>query len=241
MNSRIALSFIALLAASSLHAQDSLPPFARPNGNLLRPATLTYSVELRRPDGQVTQLGTRSVVVSDFSMGGVPSWLIVEARNGTVVPTLDSVVVTRADMTPEHWASSIGTAQLAASFTRDSAFGVLQNYQGRSSFVVGVPGNVLLSASHGERVIEMLPLADGYRAAATMLVVGGAQPVLMPAELVVEREEDVLVGTQHVRAWRVALRSGAIEARYWVSRDTTRVVRTEQALGEGLMIGTLLP
>jgi hypothetical protein len=98
---------------------------------------------------------------------------------------------------------------------------------------------VLLSAGHGERLIEMLPLGEGYRVAATMLVVGGATPVLMPAEIVVEREEDADVNGHLVRAWRVALRSGAIEARYWVSRDGTRVVRTEQALPEGVMVGVL--
>jgi hypothetical protein len=120
-------------------------------------------------------------------------------------------------------------------------FGVVQNYQGRSSFVLGIPGNLLLSGSHAERLLEMLPLAEGYRVAAMMLVIGGAQPVLAPAELVVEREEDVDVNGRSVRAWRVALRSGAIEARYWVSRDSTRIVRTEQALPSGLMVGTLVP
>ena len=82
----------------------------------------------------------------------------------------------------------------------------------------------------------MLPLAEGYRAAATLLVVGGPTPTLMPAEIIVEREEDADVNGRHIRAWRVALRTGAIEARYWVSRDGTRVVRTEQALAEGVMI-----
>ena len=127
------------------------------------------------------------------------------------------------------------------SFTRDTAYGVLQNYQGRASFVVGVPANVLLSASYTERLLEMLPLKEGYRAAATLLVVGGATPTLMPAELAVEREEDVQVDTRRIRAWRVALRSGPIEARYWVSRDGTRVVRAEQGLSEGLMVSTLTP
>jgi hypothetical protein len=179
--------------------------------------------------------------VAELTLGGLPSWAIVEARTGTPVPMLDSVVVSRADMMPERWVSTIDKTQLAASFTRDSVFGVLQNYQGRSSFVLGVPGNLLLSASHVQRLIEMLPLQADYRAEGTMLVVGAAAPVLLLVEVAVEREEDVDVDGRRVRAWRVALRTGAIEVRYWVSRDSTRVVRTEQALPEGLLVGTLAP
>jgi hypothetical protein len=64
--------------------------------------------------------------------------------------------------------------------------------------------------------------------------------VLMPTELAVEGEEDVDVNGRRVRAWRVVLRTGVIEARYWVSRDGTRVVRTEQVLSDGVLTGTLL-
>ena len=220
---------------------DSIPPFARPNGTLLRQGTLTYRMQLIRSNGQATSLGMRTVVVSETSVAGVPSWLILETRSGTVVPTLDSVIVARADMSPERWAATIGSAQMAASFTADSVFGVLQTYQGRSSFVLGVPANVLLSAAHAERLLEMLPLREGYRANAAMLVVGGALPTILPAELRVERDEDVVVNGRRMPAWRVVLRSGAIEARYWVSRDGTRVVRTEQALPDGVMVGTLVP
>src|SRR4051794_6327353 len=89
------LLFPLAMSAAALHASgaqgtDSLPAFERPNGALLRPGTLTYQLTLQKPDGKVTPLGTRTVTVSEASPGGIPSWQIVEARVGTVVPTLDT-------------------------------------------------------------------------------------------------------------------------------------------------------
>ena len=42
--------------------------------------------------------------------------------------------LTRAELTPVRWVGTIDRTQLAASFSRDSVFGALQNYAGRSSF-----------------------------------------------------------------------------------------------------------
>lgn len=161
---------------------------------------------------------------------------MAESRIGTLVPTFDSVFVSRADLWPARWIAGIGTAQLAASFTRDSVFGVVQNYQGRANFVLGIPPNLLLSSGLTDRVIELLPLKEGFHASMTLLVVPGTVPTLVPAELTVEREEPAMVQGRAVQALRVALRAGAVEQRYWVSRDDGRVVRTEQALPEGVLV-----
>jgi hypothetical protein len=134
-----------------------------------------------------------------------------------------------------------GRAQLGVSFTRDSAFGALQNYQGRSSFALGVPANVLLSTGMVQRVLELLPLAEGYHAGASLFVVEGLIPKLVPAEIVVERSEGVPVGGRTEEAWRVVLRWGETERRLWIARNGARVVRTEQAVPEGILAGVLLP
>ena len=220
-------------------AIDSLPPFERPNGALLRPGSYTYALSLAKPNGETTSLGTRTVVVSDAQLGGNPGWLIAEERVGTVVPSSDSVYVARADLTAQRWSATIGHAQLGASFTRDSAFGAVQSYQGRASFSMAVPANVLLSAGMAERLLELLPLREGYHVAAALLLVDGLSPSLVPAEILVERSEQITIGNSSVDAWRIALRWGAMEERLWVARDGTRVVRTEQALPEGLFTATL--
>jgi len=207
----------------------------------MRPGTLTYALSLIKPSGETTALGIRTVTVSDATLGGNPGWLIADARTGTVVPTSDSVFVARADLMPERWIATIGRSQFGASFTRDSVFGAVQSYQGRASFSLPVPANVLLSAGMVERVIELLPLRDGYRAGVSLLLVDGLEPRVVPAEIIVERSEQVTAGNGAVDAWRVALRWGAMEQRLWIARDGTRVVRTEQALTDGVLISLLQP
>ena len=218
---------------------DSVASFEHPNGSLMRAASLTYDLSLLRQSGPPTSLGTRTVDISEAMLGGTPAWLIAEARRGTAVETTDSVYLVRADLTPERWASTIGRAQLGASFSRDSIFGAVDTYQGRASFALAFPPNALLSAGMVERVIELLPLRAGYRASATLVLIEGAQARLVPAELSVDREERIQLGDHAVECWLVALRAGALEERLWVTKEQSRVGRTEQALAGGVLAATM--
>jgi hypothetical protein len=216
---------------------DSIPVFERPNGSLVRSGSLTYLLSLSKPSGQIVPLGTRSVSVSETSIGGTQGWLVAEARTGTAVESTDSVYLARADLAPERWSATIGRAQLGASFSRDSVFGAIETYQGRSSFAMALPPGALLSAGMVERVIELLPLRVGYRASASLVVVDGATPRVIPAEIVVDREESA----NGIDSWVVAIRAGAIEQRLWVSRRDSRVVRVEQTLQDGVLSSILQP
>ena len=218
---------------------DSLLPFERPNGALMRAGALTYTLSLTRPDGQLVPLGTRTVSVSEAMLGGTPGWLIAEARLGTVVESTDSVYLTRADLTPERWSATIGKAQLGASFSRDSVFGATESYQGRSSFAMAVPPDALLSAGMLERVIELLPLGVGYRASASLLLIDGSTPRAAPVEIIVDREDRTQTAGHTTDCWVVAVRGGALEQRLWVSKDATRVVRVEQTLPAGILSAVL--
>ena len=226
-----------IVAAQS--SPDSLPPFERPNGSLLRTGTLTYTLALTKTGGVITPLGIRTVTVSEAQLGGTPGWLLAEARTGTVVPTSDSVYLARADLAPIRWSATNAQARLGASFSRDSAFGAVDGYQGRSSFSLAVPANALLSGGMLERVLELLPLRDGYHVGASLLLVEGATQQVVPAEIIVRPPEPVLSGDVMVDAWLVLLRWGANEERLWIARDSTRVVRTEQAVAEGVLTSVL--
>ena len=218
---------------------DSLASYERPNGALLRTGTFTYTLSLTKSGGATIALGTRTVTVSEALVGGTPAWLVADARTGSVVPTSDSVYMARADLAPLRWSATNAQARLGASFSRDSAFGAVDGYQGRSSFALAVPSNVLLSAGMLERVLELLPLRDGYHAGALLLLVEGASQHLVPAEIIVRPPEPVLSGGVMVDAWLVLLRWGATEERLWIARDATRVVRTEQAVAEGVLTSVL--
>jgi hypothetical protein len=217
-------------------AADSVGPFERPDGAMLRAGTSAFRLTLQR-DGASTPLGTRTVDVSESQLGGTTVWLIAERREGTVVPTSDSLWITRAELAPERWVASIDRTKMAASFSKDSMFGAIQSYQGRASFSSPVAPGALITPGMTERVIELLPLHVGYHALASLLLLDTGTPRTLPAELTVEREERVRIGARDVDAWVVLLRAGAIEERLWVSKSDRRVARTEQRSGAGMVVG----
>lgn len=219
---------------------ESLPPFARPNGLLLRPGRFVYQLSLRR-DTIVTPLGQRTVVVSEANFAGVPAWLIAESRTGTPVSTSDSLYLARPDLSPGRWIASSGNAQLASSFSRDSMFVAMQSYQGRASFVTPLPAGALLTPGMVERVVELLPLEVGFRTGATIVLFEMGTPRAIPAELRVDREERVELPDRAVDCWVVVLRAGLLEERLWVSRESPRVVKTEQVTGAGVLSAVLMP
>jgi hypothetical protein len=219
---------------------ESLPPFERPNGLLLRAGAFTYQLSSRR-DTLITSLGQRTVTVTETTFAGSPAWLIAESRTGTAVPTTDSIYLARADLSPERWLATNGPAQLASSFSHDSMFVAMQSYQGRASVVTALPPGALLTPGMVERIVELLPLAPGFRTGATVVLFEMGSPRANPAELRVEREEPLTLAAaaSPVDCWVVLLKAGALEERLWVSKDNPRVVKTEQATGAGLLTATL--
>jgi hypothetical protein len=219
---------------------ESLPPFERPNGMLLRPGTFVYQLSARR-DTVVTPLGQRTVDVSETSFAGAPSWLIAEGRSGTAVVTTDSLYLARADLSPARWLATNGKSLLASSFSRDSMFVAMQSYQGRASFVTPLPAGALLTPGMVDRVVEMLPLGLGFRTGATLVLFEMGTPRVIPAELRVDQEERLVLPGRAVDCWVVLLRAGALEERLWVSKDAPRVVKTEQTTGAGVLTAVLTP
>ena len=219
-------------------ATDSVYPFQPPVGAPMRTGATSYRLSLLRDTGP-SSLGTRTVEVTETQLGGIPTWLIAERRTGSSVPTTDSLWLTRGELTPVRWVGTIDRAQLAASFAHDSIFGALQNYAGRSSFAAPLLPGVLVTAGMTERVLEMLPLRSGYRAAASLLLVDMGTPRALPAELVVEREERIRTPAGDADCWVVVVRAGVLEERLWVDKARRIVVRTEQVTTMGRVVGEL--
>ena len=251
----VALAVVASIArTSSLAAQespstpagivapsaptDSVSTFQRIDGGALRPSATTYRLSLIRDAGP-TALGTRTVEVTESALGGAPVWLIAERRIGSAVPTTDSLWVARADLTPLRWVATVDRTQLAASFAHDSIFGALQSYAGRASFASPLLAGTLVTPGMAERVIELLPLAIGYRAGASLVLVDQGTPRALPAEIAVEREERTRTSLGDVDCWVVGLRAGTLEGRLWVDKARRAVVRTEQRTSAGTVVGEL--
>jgi hypothetical protein len=219
---------------------ESLPPFARPNGTLLRPGSFAYQLAARR-DTLVTPLGQRTVTVTETMFAGSPAWLIAEARTGTAVQTTDSLFLARADLTPNRWVATNGQTQLASSFGRDSMFVAMQTYQGRASFATPLPAGALLTPGMVERIVELMPLELGFRTGATLVLFELGSPRAIPAELRVDQDERLVLPDRTVDTWIVVLRAGALEERLWVTKEAPRVVKTEQPTGAGVLTGILQP
>lgn len=227
-------------APASGRTWDSTVVFERPNGSLLRPAALVYELSSRR-DTLRTALGTRSVVVQEATLAGVPTWLVTESRTGTAVETSDSLHLSRADLSPQRWTASIGSSQIAVSFARDSMYGAAQTYQGRSSFTAPMPRGALLTAGMVERIVELLPLGPGYRSAASLVLLEMGTPRAIPGQLSVDREERVTLPDREADCWVVTLAAGTLSQRLWVTKDAPRVVKTEQATRAGVLTAMLQP
>ena len=225
--------------AGAVVSADSAGYFARPNGLLLRPRTSVFQLVLRR-DTSLVPLGTRTVSVMEGTLAGVSDWLIAESRTGTAIATSDSLNLHRVDLTPMRWTARNGLAQLAVSFTADSMFAAVQDYQGRSSFSAGLPPGALITTGMVDGVLELLPLAAGYHTAASVVSIESGAPRAVPATIDVEREEQIPVGAQPADCWVVVLRAGTLEKRYWVAKAPQRVVKTEQQTPAGLLTETLV-
>lgn len=219
-------------------SSDSLLPLERPVGVPMRTESVTYRLSLVRDAGPAS-LGTRTVEVSESMLGGAPAWVITERRSGSAVATADSVWLARVDLTPLRWIAAIDRTQLAASFAHDSIFGAVQSYAGRFSFASPMLPGVLVTPGMTERIIEMLPLRVGYRAAASLLLVDMGTPRALPAEIAVEREEHAPTSAGDADCWVVLLRAGAMEERLWVDKARRLVVRTEQVTAVGKVVGEL--
>ncbi|HKP15506.1 MAG TPA: hypothetical protein VJT85_05560, partial [Gemmatimonadaceae bacterium] len=219
-------------------ATDSVYPFQPPAGTPMRTGATSYRLSLLRDSGP-SSLGVRTIEVTETQLGGIPTWLIAEHRTGSAVPTTDSLWLTRAELTPVRWVATIDRSQLGASFAHDSIFGALQNYAGRSSFAAPLLPGVLVTPGMTERILEMLPLRSGYRAAASLVLVDMGTPRALPAELVVEREERIRTASGDVDCWVVVLRAGVMEERLWVDKSRRMVVRTEQVTSAGRVVSEL--
>lgn len=227
-----------LPAVTPTAVTDSAGYFARPNGMLMHPDTATYTLELRR-DTVLVPLGARTVVVSASTLGGVPDWLVAESRTGTAIATYDSLHLRRVDLAPVRWTARNGVSQLAVSFTADSMFAALQDYQGRGSFAAGIPPGALITPAMVDRLLALVPLGVGYRSGASLVNIEERGPQAVPATISVEGEEQVMLGAQQVDCWLVVLRTPTTEKRYWVQKSPQRVVKTERQAAKGTLTEVL--
>ena len=206
----------------------------------LRTGNWKFAQTLIRAAGDSQSLGTRTVAVSASVLAGNPVWMISEERRGTVVETADTVTLLQSDLSPQHWAARIGSAQVGVAFTGDSAFGAMETYRGRSSFTAAISPGIILSAAMLESLVEALPLQGGYHVAASLMTIGDV-PKVMAVDIAVDGEDMVLAGPGSVAAWRVLVRTDETMLRLWISKSDHRVVKKDESIRGDHLVSTVLP
>ena len=193
-----------------------------------QPYRRVYDMIVHTRDSAVT-IGQREVALSQAIYAGNPAWLLVETRTG-VVAAVESLYVSSA-MRPLHWYSVQGSARLGATFVGDTVFGAVSAPAGRQSLIIGARPNLIVSQAMTEAMMTLIPLTANWSDSAGVLAVDIAGGSVIPAELAVIAEEQVIVDSATSRpTWVVALRAESRNVFLWVDRETREIHRVQQAL-----------
>jgi hypothetical protein len=168
-------------------------------------------------------IGDREVSLDTGTYGGVPSWLLVETRSGSV-PAAESLYLAR-DLRPLHWSSALGLARLGVEFARDTIYGVTTSPLGRQNIVIAGRSDLLVSTAMTEAVLAALPLAVGYHDSTAVLDVSLTNSSWSGAELSVVGEEELLDAGTLRSSWVVALRREDRQALFWVEKSSRATLR----------------
>ena len=223
------LSRLSLLAALTPTALGGQMPAV--DAADLRPARYVYEMTLTR-DGLVQPLGGQSVTFVAVTYAGAPAWLILEGRDGGGIGALDSLIVSRDRFVPLRWGAAIGQSRMAAAFTRDSVYGAAASPLGRRSLVGPAPAGVIASEGMLDGIMRLARLDEGWTADVMLLVADLTGTRLIPAKVLVEREEEIDVPAGTFASWVVSVRTENGEKLLWVSKDQRIVVKSSQMLAQ---------
>jgi hypothetical protein len=197
----------------------------------------SYEVFVQSPDSSVG-LGQREVVLDTSTYSGAPAWLLVETRGG-LVPVAESLYLAR-DMRPMHWSSVLGVARLAIEFVGDSLYGATSGPMGKHNIVLGGRPDILVSGAMVELLLSLLPLTVNWTDSVAVLSVDLGTSQIVPAELSVVGEEQLMLDSLTARpAWVVTLRAGDRHILYWIDKETGAALRMQQPLPSNAGSGEL--
>jgi hypothetical protein len=239
---RSLVAALILAAPRALEAQgtpvDSTVRRFRIDASSLRAGQFVYQLTLER-DTAVTPIGTRIVSVSEFAYGTALDWLILETRSGATTAAADSLIVTRTDLQPVHWGSTLGGARLGAEFVGDSLYGAASAPQGKRSLVATLRPGVVVNAAMLETALRLLPIQAGWQDSTTTLAVSLAGVSSLPTQLAVIGDDRVRVPAGTFDCWIVAVDAEAAHASYWVTKRDAMVVKSAQSVDAGRLVSVL--
>lgn len=220
---------------------DSVAPHIRPDASKLDPVVLTYIATIREAADSARSLGERSVQLTRTTYAGQQAWEIVETHGAGANASVDTLVTDYATLTPLHWGATqqmptsgslAAAARIVIEFRVDSMIGVINAPSGRRTIIAPMPGGAFLTAAQTETALRGLPLAAGWHDSVAVVVTDVAKTVVVPAQLVVTGEEQLLTTAGTFDCWVVSLTTGVGQTQYWVAKADRIVVKTSQTVPE---------
>ena len=193
----------------------------------LQPFSRSYDMVVHVGDSSHV-IGQRDVSLAAAFYAGQPAWLVTESRTG-IVPSMDSLYLA-LDLRPLHWSSELGRSRLGAEFSGDSIFGAAVTPTARRSMILVSRPDILVSTGMIETLVGLLPLTSDWSDSVAVLTVDAGDAVLLPAELAVAGEAQLVPGDSASAAWIVALRTERSQLQVWVDKTSGRVARVEQQI-----------
>ena len=199
------------------------------DGARLRAGRLVYRTALVK-DSVASFSADLQVDVAETQYAGAAGWLFTQVGQQGTSMFSDSLIVSRSELRPLHWTAALGAARLAAEFTPDTIFGAMSSPLGRQNIVIGNRADLLPNMTSVDMVLTSLPLSLGWRDSIHVLVVDAGGAAITMGALAVEGEEHIIVPAGEYDCWVVSLETERGAARYWVSKESPLVIRSEQVL-----------
>lgn len=182
-------------------------------------------------------IGQRDVRLEATTYANAPAWRLIESRTG-FVPAAETLHVSTA-MRPLQWLAVQGAARVGLTFVGDTIFGAASAPSGKHSMIIASRPDLVVSQAMLEALMPLFPISPAWTDSAGVLAVDMARGSVIPSELTVIGEEEVMLDSVTARpVWVVALRAETRTVLLWVDKETGETQRVQQPAPPH--VGTLL-
>jgi hypothetical protein len=195
----------------------------------MKPGRLTYASTFAAMGQTMTMVTSRTIAA--VNQGGKGIWRIVDATSGAMGSATDTVDLDAASLLTIHRAAQQGPGGMVLDFSTEGVKGKVSGPGMDMPIEAKSSGSAVSDGAGLEVPLCTLPLAEGYRSTINMFDFGTRKVRAMG--LAVSRTENVTTPAGSFDAFVVEAKpmdgeSGAMK--FWVSRDTPRVVKSESEI-----------
>jgi len=195
----------------------------------MKPDRLTYTSTFSAMGQKMTMLTSRTIAAAN--QGGKNVWRIVDATSGAMGSATDTVDIDAASLLTVRRAAKQGPGGIVLDFAPGGVKGKVSGSGTDIPIDEKSSGPVVSDGPGLEVPLCTLPLVEGYKATVNMFDFGSRKVRLMA--LAVTGRENVTTAAGSFEAFVVDAKpmdgeSGAL--RFWISRETPRVVKSESEI-----------